>query len=125
MGPISPFFIVADLGRSLEVYTDQLGFDVRYRLPEDEPFFAMVGRGEAQILLKHVADDVVPIPNVSRHDGARWDAFVHVEDPDALAAEFQQRGAEFRESLEDHDDGLRGFAVADADGYVLFFGQPV
>ena len=28
------------------------------------------------------------------------------------------------EPLADHDDGLRGFAVADADGYVLFFGRP-
>ncbi|MHC4820544.1 MAG: VOC family protein [Planctomycetota bacterium] len=125
MGPISPFFIVADLERSLETYREQLGFEVRYTVPEEEPFFAMVGRGDAQILLKHVADDVGPLPNPSRHEWARWDAFVHVEDPDALAAEYQQRGAEFREPLEDHDDGLRGFAVADADGYVLFFGRPV
>jgi hypothetical protein len=25
---------------------------------------------------------------------------------------------------EDGDDGLRGFEVQDADGYVLFFGRP-
>jgi hypothetical protein len=26
--------------------------------------------------------------------------------------------------LKDDDDGLRGFEVTDADGYVLFFGRP-
>jgi hypothetical protein len=28
------------------------------------------------------------------------------------------------EPLEDNEDGLRGFAIEDADGYVLFFGRP-
>jgi hypothetical protein len=28
------------------------------------------------------------------------------------------------EPLDDTDDGLRGFAIKDADGYVLFFGHP-
>ena len=55
---------------------------------------------------------------------ARWDAFVHVPDPDALAAEFAARGVkEFLKPLEGTDDGLRSFEIADADGYVLFFGR--
>jgi hypothetical protein len=55
---------------------------------------------------------------------ARWDAFVDVPDPDALAAEFASRNVEFSEPLKDTDDGLRGFELKDADGYVLFFGRP-
>jgi hypothetical protein len=47
----------------------------------------------------------------------RWDAFVHVADPGALAAELSA-------SLADTDDGLRGFELVDRDGYVLFFGRP-
>jgi hypothetical protein len=31
---------------------------------------------------------------------------------------------EFSAPLADTDDGLRGFEVADADGYLLFFGRP-
>jgi len=54
----------------------------------------------------------------------RWDAFVSVTDPDALAAEFAQNGAAFSKPLEDTHDGLRGFEIADPDGYVLFFGRP-
>jgi hypothetical protein len=41
-----------------------------------------------------------------------------------LAAEFAARGVEFTAPLSDTGDGLRGFALADADGYVLFFGRP-
>ena len=54
---------------------------------------------------------------------ARWDAFVHVPDPQALAAEFASRGVEFFLPLSDGDDGLSGFEVKDADGYLLFFGH--
>ncbi len=47
-----------------------------------------------------------------------------VPDPDALAAEFASRNVEFSEPLKDTHDGLRGFELKDADGYVLFFGRP-
>ena len=53
---------------------------------------------------------------------ARWNAYLHVPEPDALAAEFSSRNVEFSEPLGDTDDGLRGFAVRDPDSYVLFFG---
>jgi hypothetical protein len=49
---------------------------------------------------------------------------VDVDDPDTLAGEFEASGAWFKEQLADTDDGLRGFAVQDADGYVIFFGRP-
>jgi hypothetical protein len=57
-------------------------------------------------------------------DPARWDAYLYVPDPDALAAEFASRNVEFSEPLKDTHDGLRGFELKDADGYVLFFGRP-
>ena len=45
-------------------------------------------------------------------------------DPDALAAEFAERGVTFSDPLRDTHDGLRGFEISDPDGYVLFFGRP-
>ena len=71
---------------------------------------------------------VDPVPNYTRdiQKGiARWDAFLHVPDPDALAAEFSSRHVEFFLPLRaDYaEDGLRGFEVKDADGYLLFFGH--
>ena len=77
-----------------------------------------------RLFLKFVSESVHPQPNPTRHEWAAWDAFVFVADPDALAAEFATRGAPFHRELHDRDDGLRGFEIADADGYVLFFGRP-
>jgi hypothetical protein len=67
---------------------------------------------------------VDPLPNSKREPGARWDAYLNVPDPDALAAEFTSRDVAFSAPLKDDDDGLRGFEVEDADGYVLYFGRP-
>jgi catechol 2,3-dioxygenase-like lactoylglutathione lyase family enzyme len=123
---ISPFFIVRHVPTSLAFYRDRLGFEVTFQGPvPDDIFFGIVRRGGAQILLKAVGVEPQPNPTRDIKQGiARWDAFVDVPDPDALAAEFASRHVELVEPLEDTDDGLRGFALKDADGYVLFFGRP-
>jgi catechol 2,3-dioxygenase-like lactoylglutathione lyase family enzyme len=123
---ISPFFIVNNVPISLSFYRDYLGFEITFQGPDpDDIFFGIVRRDGAQILLKDVG--VTPLPNYKRDIKkgiARWDAFVSVPDPDALATEFASRNVEFSEPLKDTDDGLRGFELKDADGYVLFFGRP-
>jgi catechol 2,3-dioxygenase-like lactoylglutathione lyase family enzyme len=122
---IAPFFIVKSVPAALAFYRDRLGFDVTFEGPEpDDIFFGIVERGAAMIMLKAVGVD--PVPNYTRDVGkgwARWDAYLNVPDPDALAAEFSSRQATFFQPLMDDDDGLRGFALQDADGYVLFFGR--
>ena len=118
----SPFFIVRDAPSALSFYRDRLGFEVTFRAPADEPFFGIVQRGGAMIMLKSVGVD--PLPNSRREPAARWDAYLSVPDPDALAAEYASRRVEFSEQLKDTHDGLRGFELKDADGYVLFFGRP-
>jgi len=117
---ISPFFIVQNLARALSFYRDGLGFEVIFERPADDPFFGIVRRGGATIMLKDL--DVDPFPNYGREPALSWDAFLDVPDPDALAAEFASRNVQFSEPLRDTHDGLRGFALKDADGYGLFFG---
>jgi catechol 2,3-dioxygenase-like lactoylglutathione lyase family enzyme len=119
---ISPFFIVHDAAAALAFYRDSLGFEITFEEPEHGPFFGIVSRGGAMIMFKDVGVDA--LPNHRREPGARWDAYLYVPDPDALAAEFVSRNVEFSEPLKDTHDGLRGFEVTDADGYVLFFGRP-
>jgi catechol 2,3-dioxygenase-like lactoylglutathione lyase family enzyme len=119
---IAPFFIVSDAPSALSFYRDRLGFEITFQEPADEPFFGIVCRGRAMIMLKDVGVD--PLPNYKREPSARWDAYLYVPDPDALAAEFASRNVEFSEPLKDTHDGLRGFELKDADGYVLFFGRP-
>lgn len=52
------------------------------------------------------------------------DAYISIADPEALFAEYSVAGVTFHRPLGDDEDGLRGFEVTDADGYVLFFGRP-
>ena len=123
---IAPFFIVKNVPAALRFYRDRLGFDITFQGPsEDDIFFGIVQRGAAMIILKDIGVD--PVPNYTRDIKkgiARWDAYLHVPDPDALEAEFSLRGVEFFEPLRNDGDGLRGFEVKDADGYILFFGHP-
>ena len=121
---ISPFFIVEDLQASVDFYVKKLGFEVRQIGPEDSPFWAMIGRGPVSIFLKAIAPDIKPVPNSTRHGWARWDAYISVPEPDALYEEFGSRGVIFQQPIKNDGDGLRGFEVADADGYILFFGRP-
>ena len=128
---ISPFFIVADVPATLAFYHDMLGFEVTFRgpSPEDE-FFGIVRRDGAMIMFKAlgvISDGkeitVEPVPNYGRKPAFSWDAYIEVNDPDALAAEFASRGVAFEVPLSNNDDGLRGFVIKDIDGYGLFFGR--
>jgi len=123
---IAPLFIVKDVPAALAFYRDRLGFDITFQGPEPgDIFFGIVQRGGAMIMLKDVG--VEPVPNYTRdvnNGNARWDAYVNVPEPDALAAEFASRNVDLSEPLKDTDEGLRGFELTDVDGYVLFFGRP-
>ena len=126
VGSVAPLFIVRDVPATLAFYRDRLGFDITFQGPEpDDIFFGIVQRGKAMIMFKAVG--VEPVPNGTRDIGqgiARWDAYVYVPDPDALAAEFSSNGVEFVDPLRNNHDNLRGFEVRDADGYILYFGRP-
>jgi catechol 2,3-dioxygenase-like lactoylglutathione lyase family enzyme len=117
-----PFFIVSSVDQTIAFYCDKLGFERWHQQPEREPFFAIVGRDGAMLFIK--SGEAAPLPNARRDPEMRWDAYVPVDDPDALAAEFVDRGVGFSVPLKDTHDGLRGFEIADPDGYVLFFGRP-
>ena len=123
---IAPLFIVRNVPAALSFYHERFGFDITFQGPEpDDIFFGIVQRGGAMIMFKDVGVD--PAPNCTRDIGqglARWDAYLYVPDPDALAAEYLSRKVEFSEPLQDTDDDLRGFELTDPDGYVLFFGRP-
>jgi catechol 2,3-dioxygenase-like lactoylglutathione lyase family enzyme len=122
---ITPFFIVRDVAPSIAFYRDRLGFQVTYAAPADDPFFAILARDGARLMIKAILPEVQPMPNHQRHPWAPWDAFVHTRDPDSLAVELGARGVSLHAPLADTGDGLRGFAVQDPDGYVLFFGRPL
>jgi uncharacterized glyoxalase superfamily protein PhnB len=120
---ICPHFIVKEYRASVDYYRDKLGFTAIIEAPEDDPFFAVVRRSGVTIALKEIASDVPPMPNCSRHEYARWDAFVDTLDPDALYDEYCAKGVTIHEPLADIEEGLRAFEIQDINGYVLCFGR--
>src|SRR5262245_62988540 len=90
---IAPFFVVRSVPAALAFYRDRLGFEITFQGPEpNDVFFGIVQRGAAMIMLKAVGVD--PVPNYTRdikQGIARWDAYLDVRDPDALAAEYSSR----------------------------------
>jgi catechol 2,3-dioxygenase-like lactoylglutathione lyase family enzyme len=123
---IAPFLIVDDLQSSLDFYRSRLGFEVTYTGGGDgqgEDFFGIVQRDGAMLMLKSITPDIHPQPNHSRHEWARWDAYVNVSDPDALYAEYVGKSVPIHKELSDTGDGLRAFEIIDNSGYVLCFGR--
>ena len=112
-----------DLQASVDYYTDRLGFQLDFEGPADDPYYARVSRDGIGIMLKAILPDVLPCPNHTRHEWARWDAYIYTLDSDALFDEFSQRGVSFVKQLSFIDEGLWGFELTDADGYVLAFFQ--
>ena len=117
---VSPVLLVADLDRSVAFFRDGLGFECRvYGHP---PNFATASRDEATILLALAADAERIVPNWRIVDKT-WDAYIRVDDADAVYAELQERGAKIDYTIYDAPHGFREFGVRDPDGHDIAFGQ--
>ncbi len=128
LNSVTPFFIVDNLDATIAFYESKLGFDVRYKGGGDgigSDFWAFMGRDQVMLNFKAIAPDVHPQPNRSRHEWARWDAYIYTDDPDSLYKEFVGRKVPMHSELANTHDGLRAFEITDNNGYVLCFGRPV
>jgi len=123
LASINPFFIVKDLQVSISYYIDRLGFRLDFQGPDQDPYYGRVSRDGIGIMLKAILPDILPRPNRTRHEWARWDAFIYARDPDVLFDEYREQGVSFVTELSFIDDGLWGFEITDADGYVLAFAR--
>src|ERR1700750_2748752 len=97
-----PCFIITDLKISVSFYVDKLGFEVKYIGPDDNPYWAIVGRDNISIFLKAVAPDVIAIPNHTRHEWAPSDAYISTSEPDILFQEFLSNGVVFNKPIQDN-----------------------
>jgi predicted enzyme related to lactoylglutathione lyase len=122
MTGVSPVLLVADLDRSVEFFRDRLGFDCA--VYGDPPNFATASRDEATFLLSLATDTDRIVPNWHVVD-KMWDAYIRVDDVDAVYAEAQERGAGIDYTIYDAPHGFREFGVQDPDGHDIAFGQPL
>jgi len=92
---VSPHFVVPDVVASAEHYRDFLGFKIlNYFL--DPLVFAVVARDDVVIHFGGSDDGARPSPNITRRS-IGLDAYIWVNDLDALYAELQGRGAKIIE----------------------------
>ena len=122
---IAPYLIVDDVVATANYYRDKLGF--RYeRFWGEPPCFCMVRRNGVVIMLSQLERTGVMRPNrlVDPEKGA-WDAYVWIDDADALHAEYKSKGVKIARDVCDQPYGCRDFDVGDWNGYLLCFGQDI
>lgn len=120
---VAPYFIVDDVVATANYYRDKLGFHYE-RLWGDPPAFVIVVRNGAAIMLSQFETCGLMRPNGSVIPGGdAWDAYVWVDDADALVAEFAARGVMPVRDLCDQPYECRDFDVIDCNGYRICFGQ--
>ena len=58
-------------------------------------------------------------------EGGAWDAYIWIDDADALSAEYKSKGVNISREIFDQPYGCRDFEVDDCNGYRLCFGQDI
>ena len=112
---MSPQLIVADINRSVEFYTSQLGFEVDFRY---EDFYAGIIKDGFSIHLK--TGSPFTEERRSKRTNEDLDIVFSVENIEILYAEISNKSVEISQPLRDMPYG-REFYIADPDGYIIAF----
>jgi predicted enzyme related to lactoylglutathione lyase len=122
---VAPYFLVDDVVATANYYRDQLGF-AYHRFWNVPPSFCMVERSGIVIMLAQPDQTGRMRPNrvVAPERGA-LDAYIWVDDADALCAEFRSRGVAIARDVRDEPYQCRDFEIDDCNGYRLCFGHPI
>ena len=119
---IAPVFFTRDIPATLAYYTGKLGFTCLGTWPlspKDPPIYAIAARDHQAIHFRCAAP---PTANPDKHADELLDAYLSVEDADALYAEYAAQGIEFTRGLGNTPWHSREFVVKDCDGRLLAFG---
>jgi predicted enzyme related to lactoylglutathione lyase len=86
----------------------------------------MVQRSGIVIMLAQLERSGVMRPNrLVDPEGGAWDAYVWIDDADALNAELKAKGVKIVRGLCDQPYGCRDFEIEDLNGYRLCFGHDI
>lgn len=110
---VMPRVPVTDLDRSVRYYEEVLGFRAAWRTIDGA--LAAVASGDIEMFLLIAWHGEGPPPIQS--------AYVYVEDPDSLCADYQQAGATIVDSVDSRSNGMRDFTVTDPDGHRFTLGR--
>jgi uncharacterized glyoxalase superfamily protein PhnB len=116
---IAPQFFAQDLPATLAYYRDKLGFECLGAWG-DPPSYAIVERDGHRI---HFRCTPCVATGPDKYADELLDAYLFVEDADALHAELAARGVEFARRIGNTPWHSREFVVKDCDGRLLAFGS--
>lgn len=116
---IAPEFFTTDIPATLAWYRQKLGFEC-IGTWQDPPSYAIAARDQHAIHFRCAAP---PTANPDKYADELLDAYIRVDDADALYAEYAAGGVEFPRELGDTPWGSREFVVKDCDGRLLAFGS--
>jgi uncharacterized glyoxalase superfamily protein PhnB len=116
---IAPQFFTTALLTTLTYYKETLGFECLSTW-DDPPVYAIVARDDHRIHFR-LADP--PTPGLDKYADELLDAYLFVDNVDALYEEYVTRGAEFTRAIGDTPWKSREFVVKDCDGRLLAFGS--
>ena len=112
---MSPQFLVTDFERSIQYYTQVLGFDLEFRY---EDFYVSVIKEGYSIHLK-TRNSLIK-DSANKKDNEDLDIIFSVEGIDGLYEEFLNNSVEFVQLLRQMPYG-KEFYVADPDGHIIAF----
>ena len=115
---IAPLFFTTNIAGTVAWYEAKLGFECLGTW-QDPPVYAIMARDTHAIHFRCAAS---PTANPEKYAEELLDAYVFVEDADALYAEYAARGVEFARGLANMPWKSREFVVKDCDGRLLAFG---
>jgi hypothetical protein len=115
---IAPQFFTIDIPATLAYFKDKLGFECLGTW-QDPPVYAIVARDQQPI---HFRCAEPPTPNPGKYADELLDAYIFIEDADALYAEYSARGVEFIRGPANMPWRSREFVIKDCDGRLLAFG---
>ncbi len=108
-----PHLPVSDVERSVAYFQEALGFRLAWQTADRT--LSALASGAIELLL------LVPWEGEGAPPGQS--AYVYVEDPDALCAEYAQAGATIVDTVASRPYGMRDFVVSDPDGHRFVLGR--
>ena len=124
---LTPNCMVEDVAATVDWYERVLGATTVDRMPEagDDLLWAQVRIGDVSIMFQERASLEAELPSFEGAEiGASLTLYVDAEDVRELHGELADE-AEVVLELRETDYGRREFAIADPNGYVLWFGEKV
>lgn len=116
---IVPLFFTTNMPATLAWYKHKLGFEC-HGTWQDPPTYAIVARDQHAI---HFRCAEPPTANPDKYDDELLDAYISVEEIDALDAEYTANGVECTRKLANTPWHTREFVIKDCDGRLLAFGS--